>query len=66
MGYQTYLTDPKGAYAAQFNSYGGKCRYTRTGRPLSGDSFIDGAECLTGRTLRPAKLGPKCASNRAG
>lgn len=23
MGYQTYLTDPKGAYAAQFNSYGG-------------------------------------------
>jgi putative transposase len=32
---------------------------TRTGRPAGSDAFLDQAEALAGRSLRPAKRGPK-------
>jgi len=32
---------------------------TRTGRPLGNGEFLDTAERATGRSLRPAKRGPK-------
>ncbi len=41
-------------------------KHTRTGRPLGGDSFIDAAERMTGRTLRPVRPGPKIVANRVG
>ena len=34
-------------------------KHTRTGRPIGGDAFVSHLECLTGRTLRKKKPGPK-------
>ena len=33
--------------------------HTRTGRPLGSEGFVDRLESITGRTLRPARPGPK-------
>lgn len=37
----------------------------RTGRPLGGDAFVERLECLTGRSLRKQKPGPKPRQGRA-
>lgn len=38
-------------------------QHTRTGRPLGSEAFLDQAERIAGRRLRPAKPGPRPARN---